>query len=81
MVTQTKANMKRLFGKGQLQATDIYLTRSDRIFHVINNIIVSLLFLIVLLPLINVLASSFSSASAVNSGKVLLWPVDFSVIG
>ena len=34
-----------------------------------------------LLPLLNVLASSFSSPQAVNFGRVFFWPVDFSVRG
>jgi len=37
--------------------------------------------LVILLPLINVLASSFSSPSAVISGRVGLWPVEFNVRG
>ena len=43
--------------------------------------LVTLLTLIVLLPLTNVLACSFSAPESVASGKVLLWPVNFSVSG
>jgi putative aldouronate transport system permease protein len=39
------------------------------------------MFLLVLYPLIFVISSSFSSADAVSSGKVILWPVDFSTEG
>ena len=35
----------------------------------------------ILVPLMFVLASSFSDPSAVSAGKVLLWPVDFSLVG
>jgi multiple sugar transport system permease protein/putative aldouronate transport system permease protein len=35
----------------------------------------------VLYPLVYVLACSFSSPTALISGKVFLWPVDFSVLG
>lgn len=37
--------------------------------------------LIVLIPLVNIVASSFSSPGAVSSGKVLFWPVEFSLDG
>lgn len=65
----------------QLSMADLYLTRGDKIFHAVNYTIIGIVVLIVLLPLVNVLACSFSSASAVNSGKVYLWPMDFSLEG
>lgn len=52
------------------------MSRGDRVFHTVAIVIITLLTLLVLLPMINVVAASFSSASAVNSGKVLLWPVE-----
>ncbi len=60
---------------------DMQLTRSDRIFHAVSGGIITAILLIVLIPLLNVLASSFSSGSAVSSGKVFIWPVDFSLTG
>lgn len=51
------------------------MSRSDRSFNVFAIALVSLLTLVVLLPMINVLSASFSSAAAVNAGKVLLLPV------
>lgn len=33
------------------------------------------------IPILFVIASSFSSPSAVSAGKVFLWPVDFSLVG
>ena len=59
----------------------VHLTRADQIYYIIVNCIVSVFMLVVLLPLINIVASSFSSPSAVSNGKVLLWPVDFSFEG
>ena len=53
--------------------------RGDRVFRAVCVTIVALLVFIVLLPLMNIIASSFSASSAVNSGKVLLWPVDFTL--
>ena len=53
----------------------------DRILYTIVYLILGLFTLIVLLPLIHILASSFSSGVAVSTGRVLLWPVDFSLVG
>lgn len=54
---------------------------SDKVFDTIVTIFVTIWLLIVLYPLIYVLSSSFSSGEAVTSGRVLLWPVDFSLTG
>ena len=51
----------------------------DRIFRVAVVILVILLSLTCVLPLINILAISFSSARAVNSNIVTFWPVEFDV--
>ena len=37
--------------------------------------------LVILIPIIFIIASSFSSPSAVTAGKVFLWPVDFTLVG
>ena len=37
--------------------------------------------IVILIPIINIIASSFSSSKAVVAGKVTLWPVDFSLKG
>lgn len=57
------------------------LKSSDTIFYIIVFILLTAFFLIVLYPCLFVLAASLSSASAVKSGKVILWPVDFTTIG
>lgn len=54
---------------------------NDKLFNIINDVLLFLGFLIVLYPLIYILSSSFSSPKAVATGKVLLWPVDFSLRG
>lgn len=54
---------------------------SDRRFEVILIVIMCVLGIIVSYPLIYVLSSSFSSPSAVMSGKVWLLPADFSLEG
>lgn len=57
------------------------VSSSDRRFDVIITVIVTLYVLTILYPLIYVVSSSFSSGTAVTEGKVLLWPVDFSLEG
>lgn len=52
---------------------------SRRIFIVFNYIFLISVALICLLPMINVLAISFSSSAAVASGTVGFWPVDFTL--
>lgn len=57
------------------------ISSGDRRFYTIVHIILIFLTMIVLYPLLYILASSFSSASAVSQGKVFIWPVDFSLAG
>ena len=59
----------------------VRLSRQDKTYYSVVYTLVTLLPLIVLLPLTNVLACSFSAPESVASGKVLLWPVNFSVSG
>ncbi|MET7278855.1 carbohydrate ABC transporter permease [Kribbella sp. NPDC005582] len=55
--------------------------RTDRIFLFCVYLLLGVFLLVVLLPLLYILASSFSSPEAVSSGRVLFWPVDFSLRG
>ncbi|OUS76175.1 sugar ABC transporter permease [Paenibacillus sp. MY03] len=55
--------------------------RSDKVFYILSGIVLTVILLAVLYPLLFVLSASFSSGSAVSTGKVLLWPVDFSLEG
>lgn len=59
----------------------VKLSWQDRVYYTIVGIIVSIFMLCVLYPLIYILSSSFSSGTAVTTGKVILWPVDFSLKG
>jgi ABC-type glycerol-3-phosphate transport system permease component len=52
---------------------------SDRAFLVVITAMLVVVLAVVLLPLVYIVASSFSSAGAVSSGRVLFWPVEFSV--
>lgn len=56
-------------------------TGSDRALDIFIIVIMGIIALIFLLPLINVLSSSFSSADAVVAGEVGLFPVDFTLDG
>ncbi len=67
--------------KKNLGKNAIRLSGGDRIFQTIVVIYLSLAMLIVLYPLIYVVACSFSSSLAVVSGRVFLWPVDFTLDG
>ena len=53
----------------------------DRVFMLGNTAVLLVITVIILLPLIFIVAASFSSAEAVIAGKVTLWPVDFSLLG
>lgn len=58
-----------------------YLGLSDQIFYIITGILLTAVFILVLYPCIFVISASFSSGTAVQSGKVVLLPVDFSFNG
>ncbi len=55
--------------------------KGDRLFLLLNDLILLLVLLIVLYPLIYIVSSSFSSPQAVSAGLVRLLPVDFSLRG
>ncbi|MCR5102770.1 MAG: carbohydrate ABC transporter permease [Butyrivibrio sp.] len=57
------------------------LSRNDKLFYILIITILTAFFLIVLYPCIFVVSASFSSGTAVQSGKVVLFPVDFSLEG
>lgn len=56
-------------------------TGADRLFYGLNTVILSILFLVVLYPLVFILSSSFSDAIEVLTGRVWLWPVKPSLDG
>lgn len=53
----------------------------DKWFYVISYSIVSILVIVVLYPIIYVISASFSSGNAIATGKVWLWPVEFTLDG
>ena len=56
-----------------------YKTRANRIFHFVNIFILAVVFLLCVLPFINLLAISFSDSAAVAAGAVGFTPVDFTL--
>ena len=52
------------------------ITRGEKIFYIVNNIVLMILGLVCLYPLIFVASSSISSVNAISAGKVLLWPIE-----
>ncbi len=55
--------------------------KADLLFDIINYFLMSLVLLIILYPLVYVLSASFSSPFSVASGKMWLYPVDFTLDG
>jgi putative aldouronate transport system permease protein len=49
------------------------------VFDIFNYVIIGAVSLICLLPIVNVLAISFSSSAAASAGLVKLWPIDFNL--
>ena len=54
---------------------------SDRALYAMVNVLLALMMLLVAYPLLNILSSSFSSPRAVSTGRVVLLPVEFSLLG
>ena len=46
------------------------LSRDDKIFYVVITFVLTVIFILVLYPMLYVLSASFSSGTAVSSGKV-----------
>ncbi len=51
----------------------------DRVFDFVNKLLLILITCIIVFPLWNVVVNSFSSATAVASGKSIFWPAEFTV--
>lgn len=55
--------------------------KADRWFTILNYAVLSILLIVVLYPLVFVVSASFSSSTAVLSGRVWLWPVEPTLEG
>lgn len=60
-------------------ALDRFATPGEKAFRIVNAILIILLTLLSLFPFVHTLAQSFSSARALMSGEVFLWPVEFQL--
>src|SRR5579871_529621 len=56
-------------------------TAGDRVFLTVVYIILGLIFVLILYPMIYIVSCSFSSAAAVQAGRVWLWPVQPTLNG
>lgn len=59
----------------------IRMCREDRVFGVINSILLILFSVITLYPLLFVVSASVSDPVAVSAGKMILWPVGLTLRG
>ena len=64
-----------------IHASKAGMIRGDRSFHIANTALLSIILLIVAYPLVYVISCSFSSAYAVVTNRVWLWPVDVTLDG
>ena len=59
----------------------IHLCRQDRILNVFLYVFLSIFLILCAYPVYFVLIASFSNATVVNSGKLMLWPEGFHLLG
>ena len=55
-----------------------YKTNGEKIFEVFNYMFLTATAVLCIVPVLNLLAVSFSSTAAISAGKVGIWPVDFN---
>jgi putative aldouronate transport system permease protein len=75
----TLQGFRRTAADKRSERTTIEETTTDRIFLIGVKIMLWIALLVVTIPLIYIVANSFSSASAVSGGRVLLWPIEPSL--
>jgi putative aldouronate transport system permease protein len=74
------AETKKLYNTPK-NTSPIKETFSDRVFNVVNYSFLTIVLMVVLYPLIYIVSASLSAPEAIVSGRVWLWPVDFSLEG
>ena len=72
---------ERLIKKKMKASRKINDTVEDKIFYTVINVILTILLLIIAVPILYILACSFSDADKVIAGNVVAWPVDFTMEG
>jgi ABC-type glycerol-3-phosphate transport system permease component len=63
-----------------MKVKTIKLCAADRVFSFINYIFLTFAFLVVIFPLLNIVSQSLSSPGPVLAGRVLFWPMDFTLL-
>ncbi len=63
----------------KIKSTKIHESMGDRILNFILAAILVFVILIIGYPCIYIISSSFSSSKAIETGSVILWPVDFTL--
>ena len=58
---------------------DMKKSKSRIVFEIINYCVISFLTLSCIIPILNILAYSFSSSQAIIENQVTLWPVEFTL--
>ncbi len=56
-----------------------FQTRGEKLFSAVNHVFLALMALVCVFPMLHVLALSFSASTAAASGRVVLWPVDWTL--
>ncbi len=79
--SEARALTSRRVERRVARARRIRESRTDRWFLLCVYLMLTVFLAIVLLPLLYIVASSFSSPEAVSSGRVWFWPVEFSLRG
>ena len=70
-----RRNLARITGRG------VRNSGGDRLFYVLDAVLLTTIFLLVLYPIIFILSASFSDAHELVMGRVWLWPVQPSLEG
>ncbi len=55
------------------------MSKNNKAFYIVNTTFLIICFLIIMLPILNVVSSSFSTPSAVVRGQVSFWPKGFNI--
>lgn len=64
-----------------MEHVNIRESNADRLFNIVNYVVLSVFLITILYPLVFIVSASFSSPNAVISGKVWLWPVQPTLDG
>ena len=70
-----------MVGGVDLGGTTIKESVTDRLFLGLVYLFLVGVLIVILFPLLHIVSASFSSPSAVTSGRVWLWPVEFTLVG